>query len=42
MRGASLALAVIDDSGDWFEVRLDAGQTAFIAGFLMSKTPPDV
>ena len=35
------ALAVIDDSGDWFVLRLDDGQTAFIAGFLMSETPPD-
>lgn len=33
-------LTVIDDSGDWFELRLDDGQTAFIAGFLMSETPP--
>ncbi len=35
------ALAVIDDSSDWYEVRLDDGQSAFIAGFLMSETPPD-
>ncbi len=33
-------LTVVDDSSDWYEVRLDDGQTAFIAGFLMSKTPP--
>ena len=33
-------LTVIDDTSDWYEVRLDDGQTAFIAGFLMSKTPP--
>ena len=33
--------AVIDDSSDWYEVRLDDGGTAFIAGFLMSKTKPD-
>ena len=32
---------VIDDSSDWYEVRLDEGQTAFIAGFLMSKTKPN-
>lgn len=34
-------LTVVDDSSDWYEVRLDDGQTAFIAGFLMSDTPPD-
>ncbi len=34
-------LTVVDDSSDWYELRLDDGQTAFIAGFLMSKTPPD-
>ena len=34
------ALAVVDDSADWFEIRLADGQTAFIAGFLMSKTSP--
>ena len=33
-------LMVVDDSSDWYEVRLDDGQTAFIAGFLMSDTPP--
>ena len=33
-------LTVLDDSSDWYEVRLEDGQTAFIAGFLMSKTPP--
>ena len=33
--------AVIDDSSDWYEVRMDDGSTAFIAGFLMSKTKPD-
>ena len=35
------ALAVVDDSADWFEIRLEDGRTAFIAGFLMSKTPPE-
>lgn len=35
------ALAVVDDSADWYEIRLDDGQAAFIAGFLMSKTPPE-
>ena len=34
------ALAVVDDSADWYELRLEDGQTAFIAGFLMSATPP--
>ena len=33
-------LAVVDDSSDWYELRLEDGRTAFIAGFLMSKTPP--
>lgn len=33
-------ITVIDDSGDWYEVRLEDGGTAFIAGFLMSPTPP--
>ena len=31
---------VVDDSSDWYEVQLDDGQTAFIAGFLISRTPP--
>ena len=30
------ALTVIDDTKDWYEVRLDNGETAFIAGFLVS------
>ena len=33
------ALAVIDDSGDWYEVVLENGETAFIAGFLASTAP---
>lgn len=33
-------LMVVDDSSDWYELRLEDGRTAFIAGFLMSKTPP--
>lgn len=37
-RGA--ALTVIDDSKDWYEIRLDNGESAFVAGFLMSKNPP--
>lgn len=28
---------MIDDSRDWYEIRLETGETAFIAGFLMSK-----
>ena len=35
------ALTVIDDSKDWYEVRLDNGERAFIVGFLMSNTRPD-
>ncbi len=35
------ALSVIDDSKDWFEIRLDNGGTAYIAGFLMSESEPD-
>ena len=34
------ALSVVDDSGDWYELLLDDGQTGFIAGFLMSETRP--
>ncbi|MCY4019036.1 MAG: SH3 domain-containing protein [Chloroflexi bacterium] len=34
------ALTVIDDSKDWYEIRLENGETAYIAGFLMSKTKP--
>ena len=34
------ALTVIDDSQDWYEIRLDSGETAFIAGFLMSLDRP--
>ncbi|MCY4019035.1 MAG: SH3 domain-containing protein [Chloroflexi bacterium] len=35
------ALTVIDDSKDWYEIRLENGETAFIAGFLMSENPPN-
>ncbi len=31
-------LTVSDDSGDWYEIRMENGETAFIAGFLTSKT----
>lgn len=34
-------VTVIDDTSDWYEVRLDDGQSAYIAGFLLSETPPD-
>jgi len=34
-------LNVIDDTRDWYEVQLEDGQTAYVAGFLMSKTRPD-
>ena len=34
------ALAVVDDSGQWHEIRLEDGETGFIAGFLMSETRP--
>ena len=33
-------LDVLDDSGAWFEIQLPDGQTAFIAGFLASKSRP--
>ena len=35
------AITVIDDSADWYEIRLENGGTAYIAGFLMSKNPPN-
>ncbi|MCY3832202.1 MAG: SH3 domain-containing protein [Chloroflexi bacterium] len=34
------ALTVVDDSGDWYELRLEGGATGYIAGFLVSKTRP--
>ncbi len=34
------AITVIDDSADWYEIRLENGETAFIAGFLASKDRP--
>lgn len=34
------ALTVVDDSGDWYELQLDDGRTAYIAGFLMSEAQP--
>ena len=33
-------LDVIDDSGDWYEIELANGSSAFIAEFLTSKTKP--
>ncbi len=32
-------LDVLDDSGDWFELRLPGGGTGYIAAFLVSETP---
>lgn len=32
-------LEVLDDSGDWFELRLPDGDTGYIAAFLVSETP---
>lgn len=32
-------LEVLDDSGDWFELRLPGGGTGYIAAFLVSETP---
>ena len=34
------ALTVTDDSKDWYEIRLENGETAYIAGFLMTKDAP--
>ncbi len=34
------AIEVIDDSSEWYEIRLDDGGTGFIAGFLARKTQP--
>lgn len=34
-------ITVIDDSGEWFEIELENGESVFIAGFLTSKKPPD-
>ncbi|MCY4070548.1 MAG: SH3 domain-containing protein [Chloroflexi bacterium] len=34
------AITVIDDSGGWYEIRLENGETAFIAGFLTSLDRP--
>lgn len=34
------ALTVIDDSGDWYEIQLENGESAFVAGFLASERPP--
>lgn len=34
------ALDVLDDSGEWYEIRLPEGQVAYIAGFLVSTTRP--
>ena len=34
------ALRVVDDSGEWYEVLLDNGETAYIAAFLVSINQP--
>ncbi|MCY4019034.1 MAG: SH3 domain-containing protein [Chloroflexi bacterium] len=34
------AITVIDDSGGWYEIRLENGETAFIAGFLTRLDRP--
>ena len=33
-------LRVIDDSGDWYQIRLSDGRSGFIAGFLAGADPP--
>lgn len=35
-------LRVVDDTGNWYELLLDDGSTAYIASFLASKSPPQV
>ena len=30
-----------DDSGDWYEIVLENGETAFVVGYLLSATPPN-
>lgn len=32
-------MRVIDDTGEWYEIRFDNGETGFIAGFLASMDP---
>lgn len=34
------AITVIDDTADWYEVQLENGESAFIAGFLARENPP--
>lgn len=34
-------LRVLDDSGDWYEIRLPSGEIAYIAGFLAGISPPE-
>ena len=33
-------LDVVNDEGEWYEIRLPGGGTGFIAAFLVSDTPP--
>lgn len=34
------ALRVVDDGGSWYEIQLSDGGSAWIASFLLSRTPP--
>ena len=34
------AITVINDTADWYEVQLENGESAFIAGFLARENPP--
>lgn len=34
------ALRIIDDSGEWYEIRFDNGETGFIADFFADMDPP--
>ena len=33
-------MRIIEDEGEWYEIRFDNGETGFIAGFLASMDPP--
>ena len=34
-------LTVSDDSGDWYEIALENGETAFVVVYPVSATPPN-
>ena len=34
------AMRIIEDEGEWYELRFENGETGFIAGFLASTAPP--